>query len=68
MGGRWQLFPKWPRSAVTESSVVSKGDFLASITAHFLPQRGLRLLRRPCGSKAIVKKARRSQRGLHFKV
>lgn len=44
--------------------MVSKGDFLASITAHFLPQRGLRLLRRPHSSKATVKKARKSQQGV----
>lgn len=60
MGERWQLFPKWPRTGVTGSSMVSKGDFLVSVTAHILPQRGLRLLRRqPRSSKATMKKARK---------
>lgn len=66
MDERWQLFPKWPRSGVTESSLVSKGDFLASVTVHFLPQGTLRLLRKPCGSKAIVKKPGKSQHEVIF--
>lgn len=51
MGERWQLFPKWPRTEVMESITVSKGDFLASVTAHFLPQKELRLL----GGPLVVK-------------
>lgn len=61
MGERWKLFPKWPRTGVAESSMVSKVDFLESITAHFFPQR---LLRRPHSSKDTVKKARKSQHGV----